>query len=214
MKYKYIMWDWNGTILDDAVINFETVNALLLRRDLKPMESLEQYRQIFDFPVIDFYKIAGFDLEREKFEAIAKEYVLEYEERFYESEIFEDIQNLIRDIKFAGVMQMILSATQQSMLEKQVRFHDMDYLFTDILGVKDVYGKSKVDIALRWITENNIDAADVLFVGDTTHDFLVAENIGCDCVLIARGHHCYEKLADTGAKVIENAQQLRELVLK
>lgn len=214
MKYKYIMWDWNGTILDDVKINFDAVNALLKSRNKKKLESIEHYREIFGFPVIEFYKRAGFDLEREKFETIARDYVFEYEERFYEAEIFEDMESLIRQLKFAGVRQMILSASEEKMLEKQVRFHDMDYLFTDILGAKDVYAKSKVDIALRWITENNIDCTGVLFVGDTVHDFEVAENIGCDCVLISQGHQSYNKLAETGAVVLEDVAQLRKLVLK
>lgn len=213
MKYKYIMWDWNGTILDDLKVNFDAVNQLLINRGKAPMESTELYREIFGFPVIDFYKKAGFDLENEAFKDIAREYVFEYDERFYEAEIFEDAQRLIKQLKDKGVMQMILSATQQSFLEKQVRFHDMDYLFTHILGVEDVYAKSKVDIALRWITQNDIDGSDVLFVGDTTHDYAVAQSIGCDCVLITRGHQNRESLVSTGTTVIDSIDELRGLVL-
>lgn len=213
MKYKYIMWDWNGTILDDLKVNFDTVNQLLLNRNKKPMKSVEHYREIFGFPVVDFYRRAGFDLENEQFKDIAREYVFEYDERFYEAEIFEDAYGLIKELKDKGIRQMILSATQESFLEKQVRFHDMDYLFTDILGARDVYAKSKVDVALRWTTENNIDPVDVLFVGDTTHDYTVAQNIGCDCVLIARGHQSYDKLCATGAKVLESIEELRMVVL-
>lgn len=214
MKYKYIMWDWNGTILDDLTVNFDTVNQLLLNRHKKPMESVDFYREIFDFPVIDFYEKAGFDLENEKFQDIAREYVFEYDERFYEAEIFEDAYGIIKELKDKGVQQMILSATQESFLEKQVRFHDIDYLFTHILGLRDVYAKSKVDVALRWITENNIDPVEVLFVGDTTHDFAVAQSIGCDCVLIARGHQSYDKLSATGAMVLESIEELRRVVLQ
>lgn len=213
MKYKYIMWDWNGTILDDVKINFDTVNKLLTSRNKKAMKDVELYREIFGFPVIDFYKRAGFDLENESFSEIAREYVFEYDERFYEAEVFEDIRSLIQELKYKGAMQIILSATQESFLEKQVRFHDMDYLFTDILGTKDVYAKSKVDIALSWITKNDIDCADVLFVGDTTHDYTVAQSIGCDCVLIARGHQSYDRLMSTGVEVLDSAEELRRLVL-
>ncbi len=214
MKYKYIMWDWNGTILDDLKINFEIENTLLLRRGKKPMESLEEYHEKFGFPIIGFYERLGFDLENEKFEDVARDYVFEYDERFPEAEVFSDAENLIRELKFCGVRQMILSATEQRFLEKQVRAHDIDYLFTDILGTKDVYAKSKVDIALRWISENDVDSAEVLFVGDTVHDFEVAENIGCDCILVSRGHNSYETLKATGTEVLENFEELRKLVLR
>ncbi|MBQ4349549.1 MAG: HAD family hydrolase [Clostridia bacterium] len=214
MKYKYIMWDWNGTILDDLQINFEIENTLLSRRGKKTMQAIEEYHEKFGFPIISFYEKLGFDLENEKFEDIARDYVFEYDERFPEAEIFPDAEGVLREFKFKGLRQMILSATEQKFLEKQVRAHDIDYLFTDILGTKDVYAKSKVDIALRWISENDIDSAEVLFVGDTTHDFEVAENIGCDCVLIARGHNSYDRLLATGATVLEDIEELRKLVLR
>lgn len=214
MKYKYIMWDWNGTILDDLQINFDTENALLTKRGKKPMQEISEYHEKFGFPVITFYEKLGFDFESEKFEDVARDYVFEYDERFPEAEIFEDAERTLRDFKFAGIRQMILSATEQKFLEKQVRAHEIEHLFTDILGARDVYGKSKVDIALRWISENDIDAAEVLFVGDTDHDFEVAENIGCDCVLVARGHQPYEKLMETGTEVLENLDELRKLVLR
>ncbi len=214
MKYKYIMWDWNGTILDDLRINFEIENSLLLRRGKRPMKSIGEYHEKFGFPIIGFYERLGFDLENEKFEDVARDYVFEYDERFPEAELFEDAESLIRELKHKGVRQMILSATEQRFLEKQVRAHDIDYLFTDILGTKDVYAKSKVDIALRWISENDVDSAEVLFVGDTVHDFEVAGNIGCDCILVSRGHNSYDTLKDTGAVVLENFEELRKLVLR
>lgn len=214
MKYKYIMWDWNGTILDDLQINFEIENTLLSRRGKKTLSAVEQYHEKFGFPIITFYEKLGFDLENERFEDIARDYVFEYDERFPEAEIFEDAESVLREFKFKGIRQMILSATEQKFLEKQVRAHEIEHFFTDILGTKDVYAKSKVDIALRWISENDVDSADVLFVGDTTHDFEVAENIGCDCVLVARGHNSYDRLVATGATVLENLEELRKLVLR
>ena len=38
--YKYIIWDWNGTLLDDLQINFEIENTLLRNRGLKEMENI------------------------------------------------------------------------------------------------------------------------------------------------------------------------------
>ena len=89
----------------------------------------------------------------------------------------------------------------------------MDYLFTQLLGARDIYVKGKVAIALAWITQNDIDANDVLMIGDTVHDFEVAENIGCDCILIARGHNSKERLMSTGAMVLDSIEELIRVVV-
>ena len=211
--YKYIIWDWNGTILDDLQMNFEVENTLLSRRGRKLIKDIEEYHEKFQFPIIKFYESLDFDLENEKFEDIAREYVLEFDERFYELEVFPDAESVIREFKFKGIEQIILSQTEQRWLEKQVSYHDMAYLFTDLLGARDIYVKGKVGIALEWITKNNIDTAQVLMVGDTLHDFEVAETLGCDCILIARGHQPKEKLLTTGAVVLDTIEELRRMVI-
>lgn len=213
MKYKYIIWDWNGTILDDLQINFEVENTLLSRHGRNLIKDLEEYQEKFQFPIIKFYESLDFDLENERFEDIAREYVLEFDERFYELEIFPDAESVIREFKYKGIEQIILSQTEQRWLEKQVRVHDIDYLFTELLGAKDIYVKGKVAIALEWITRNDIDTAQVLMVGDTLHDFEVAENIGCDCILIARGHQSKERLLETGVPVLDSIEELRRMVI-
>ena len=212
-KYKYIIWDWNGTILDDLQINFEVENTLLQRRGRKLIRDIDEYQEKFQFPIIKFYESLDFDLENEKFEDIAREYVLEFDERFYELETFPDAESVIRDFKFKGIEQIVLSQTEQRWLEKQVTFHEMDYLFTELLGAKDIYVKGKVGIALQWITKNDIDTAQVLMVGDTLHDYEVAETLGCDCILIARGHQSKEKLLTTGAVVLDSIEELKRMVM-
>ena len=212
-EYKYIIWDWNGTILDDLQLNLEVENTLLSRRGRRLISGIGEYHEKFQFPIIKFYEELDFDLENEKFEDIAKEYVREFDERFYELEVFADAKSMIGDFKAGGIKQIILSQTQQQWLEKQVEHHNMTALFNELLGARDIYVKGKVAMALKWIEEGGISPSDVLMVGDTIHDFEVAESIGCDCVLIARGHHSKERLQTTSATVIESIEELRRMVL-
>ena len=212
-KYKYIIWDWNGTILDDLMLNLEVENTLLSRRGRKLISGVEEYHEKFQFPIIKFYEDLDFDLKNEKFEDIAKEYVAEFDERFYELEVFADAKDAISDFKAKGITQIILSQTEQKWLEKQVEHHNMTELFNELLGARDIYVKGKVAMALKWIEECDISPSDVLMVGDTVHDFEVAESIGCDCVLIARGHNSKERLLTTGAMVADNIDELKRMVI-
>ena len=212
MKYKYIMWDWNGTLLNDVDVNFEILNILLKRRDLPPFSGIEKYLDMFSFPIINFYEKAGFDLINEKYEDIAREYSNLYDDLFPTVELYEKTEEMLRFFFNAGVSQLIISASQQRLLTHQVNLHGIDHYFDDILGMRDIYGKSKVNIALYWMQSKGVSSEDVLFIGDTVHDKQVADAIGCDCILVADGHNSKSLLTSTGATVVDTLEQIKELV--
>ena len=54
-KYKYIIWDWNGTLLNDVWLCIEIMNEMLENRNL-PSITYDKYREIFDFPVQRYYE--------------------------------------------------------------------------------------------------------------------------------------------------------------
>ena len=75
-----IIWDWNGTLLDDAEVCREAINKMLKVRNL-PELSLSTYRNVFTFPVIEYYKEVGFDFSKEDWEPVAMEFINLY--RFF-----------------------------------------------------------------------------------------------------------------------------------
>ena len=66
---KHVIWDWNGTLLDDAWLCVDVMNGMLSKRGL-PLITLEIYRNIFDFPVRDYYLKLGYDFDNESFEMV------------------------------------------------------------------------------------------------------------------------------------------------
>jgi len=211
-RYKCIIWDWNGTLLDDVPLNIGIVNTLLSERGLQIINSVDFYKKEFTFPVIDFYRKVGFDLENEDFTLIARRYAFLFNERYPHAEIFPDAEEALRLVKYSGMEQLIISATEQGYLLKQVDYFELSHYFTDILGVSDVLGSSKIERAKKWIAERDIDPGEVLFIGDTVHDYETARAIGCDCVLVSRGHHSEERLRETGRRVYETLEFLKEAV--
>ena len=53
---KRIVWDWNGTLLNDVNLCFECINRLLVSKNLDPLINLSAYRDIFEFPIQNYYK--------------------------------------------------------------------------------------------------------------------------------------------------------------
>ena len=64
MRYTHIIWDFNGTLFDDVEAGINSVNDMLSERGLKTLEDKEDYRKVFKFPIIEYYKDLGFDFEK------------------------------------------------------------------------------------------------------------------------------------------------------
>lgn len=211
-NYKYIIFDWNGTLLDDLKINIEIENLLLKRRGLSPLPSKEFYLEHFGFPIVDFYTAIGFDFQKESYKKVAEEYAVEYEKRLCDAPLFEDAIPSLNFLKSLNKKLVILSATEHCLLNSQVKRYCADSYFSSVLGIENNLGKSKVERALKWLEEEKAIAEDTLFIGDTVHDYEVSKAIGCDCVLIPRGHNSKERLVKTGAFVFESLKELCESI--
>ena len=47
-RYRHVVWDWNGTLLDDVAVAVEVVNRVLGKFEAGPL-SLAQYQEYFDY---------------------------------------------------------------------------------------------------------------------------------------------------------------------
>lgn len=213
LRYKYIIWDWNGTILDDVDINIEIINTLLSERGLPLIESADKYRNLFTFPIQNFYKELGFTFKDEPFETVARQYAFMYDEKYPFAEVSYEAESLLRCFRDAGAEQIIVSATEQGFLTRQVTYFEVDQYFTDILGTSDIYVKSKVSVAEKWMQENGVSPHEVLFIGDTVHDKEVADSIGCECILVAKGHQSKKILTFSGAVIADTLSDIQKAVI-
>ena len=192
MKYTYVVWDFNGTIFDDVRIGLESLNVLLKRRGLPIIESYERYKEEFMFPIIEGYKKWGFDFDKESYDDVAVEWVNEYLSREDEAELVDGVRETLDYFKSNGLKQIIISASETSMLIKQLKKLGIEAYFEEVLGLDNVHAAGKKEIALAW-KKKHLDER-LLFIGDTDHDHLVAEAINADCILISSGHQSYGKL--------------------
>lgn len=118
MKHKQIIWDFNGTLLDDVRETLDATNALLARYGKPMLADADAYRRVFGFPVIDYYEKIG--LEREKFEIYADEWVAEYNRRAPQTGLYPGCREALAYFRDAGCRQYLLSATEREMLAGQL----------------------------------------------------------------------------------------------
>lgn len=215
MKYETIFWDWNGTIIDDLQASLDSVNGLFVKRNMKSFETPEDYFKVFCFPIVEYYKKAGFDFSIEPYEKLAVEYVDNYNRLSKSCRVFPDIKNALKKLHEKGVRQIILSASERAGLVEWLAALDILKYFDDVIGNDNIYAVGKADIALNWLdAHEEIDISRALLIGDTTHDFEVAEAMCCDCALVARGHNSRSDLAATGSPVFSDGKELYDHIIK
>ncbi len=205
-KYKHIIWDWNGTLLDDAWLCVEILNDMLTRRKMKTT-TLAQYQSEFDFPVISYYLKIGFDFEKESFDDIAREYITAYESQRFRCSLRAGTVDIIKLLKAEDILQSVLSASQRSSLIEALELFGLTDFFANIAGLDDYYAHSKMDIGKNLMKNLSASRKEVLLIGDTTHDYEVARELGADCLLTPVGHQSKERLLACGAKVCDNLDE-------
>ena len=206
-QYKHIIWDWNGTLLNDAWLFVDIMNGVLKNRNMDTI-TVEKYREIFGFPIEDYYKKLGFDLEKESFQESGLEFIKAYEKRRYEAELFPRVYSILSKLSSLKIHHSILSAQHQTLLDDLTKYYNIREYFVTINGLNDYYAHSKVDKGIELMKKMKFNPKKVLFIGDTDHDNEVAQILGIDCILLSHGHHCYSRLIQTGAPVIRKLEDI------
>ncbi len=183
------------------------MNILLKERTL-PLISEDKYRDIFTFPVRNYYEQLGFDFTKEEFDGPALKFIEYYHEFLPSVDLFHDVEMVLEEIKKNGLHQYILSAMEQESLLASVQNLKIDKYFNKIIGIDDHFARSKVDRGLHLIENNNFDRAKTLMIGDTLHDMEVAKVLGVDCLLVARGHQSKSRLKINGNNIINDLNDL------
>ena len=212
MKYKHIIWDWNGTLLNDRWLCVEGINKALDKRGLKTINE-QTYKDIFSFPVKDYYQKLGFDFSVEPFEIAGDEFVLYYEKHFNRTKLHSQCRSIIKNIFAVGITQSILSAGKHEFLLEWVKAHNLQKYFIKILGIDNQYATGKTELGMSLIKNLSYNNNEVVLIGDTIHDSDVAESMNIDCLLMDQGHVNNDRLQKTGRKVFSNLTEVFQFII-
>jgi phosphoglycolate phosphatase len=197
-----LVWDFNGTLLDDLQACLDALNVLLKSRQLTPV-TRDYYRSHFGFPVINFYESLGLiPKDAEDWENIGESFHMRY--------LFSKHLKLqpfaaeaVAAIHALGIRQGVLSALEQGLLELQLSQFGLASQMDFIRGSRSYDGASKVGAAASLQLKGP-----VVLIGDTEHDAEVAKAQGWHCVLCSAGHHTAERLKQWGFPVIPTLHDL------
>lgn len=209
---KIVFWDWNGTLLDDVDYTLSCLNWLLDQHGYPQRYDLAAYREIFGFPIEDYYRRAGFDFVRHPYPVLARRFMDRYTAGVSACAPFAQAAGVLSALSQQGWSQVVLSASRQDYLIEQVSEQGLAGYFTELLGLQDIYGASKVQRGRDWLRSLDMAPERCVMVGDTLHDAEVAQALGAQCVLYTGGHQPRERLEAACPHVIDRLDALPALL--
>lgn len=205
-KYKNVVWDWNGTLLNDVNTGWKTLNSMLGKRGL-PVLTLEKYRDTFGFPVETFYQTIGFDLQKESLHELSVDFVETYDLFAGEVSLNEGVREVMEEIRRRNIRQYILSALREDLLCQITAAFGIDVFFEKMCGSDNIYAAGKVERGRRMVEMLGILPEETLMVGDTVHDAEVARELGFGILLYEGGHNTFRRLQEK-APVITHIEDI------
>ena len=191
---SHVIWDWNGTLLNDVEVCVEIVGGLLAKHTKHTFDR-SIYRQNFRFPIADYYQAIGFSDSVLSFADLTKEFVTAYQAALPRCVLHENTEELLRYLGDAGISQYILSAAHQADLDKLMKHFDIQRYFAAVHGLNDHYAASKLERGKELLKIIDSPKKSIILVGDTDHDAKVANELGIECLILGDGHQDYQRLA-------------------
>jgi len=212
MKYKHIIWDWNGTLLNDTSLCTQILNESLRKRDI-PEITVQQYKQKFLFPIKTFYESIGFDFDKEPFENSNNEFNAGFVDQFKSLALQPFAKDTIIKFSDKKITQTILSASRQDRLKEQVNFFDITQYLQHVVGTNNLYAHGKEYEGEELLLTLDIPAEETIIIGDTLLDSSVAKYLKIDCALVSNGHNDIKRLKETGAFTFSDIKEFYNWII-
>jgi phosphoglycolate phosphatase-like HAD superfamily hydrolase len=199
---KHIVWDWNGTLLDDNDAALAGVNAVCAHFGREPI-SLEHWREVFSRPLVPCYeRLLGRSLTAADWDALDVLYHQTYRDWLGTTRLAPGVPDELLRWAAAGGSQSLLSMWHHHELVQLVEEYRLTSLFMRVDGLATNHGGgSKSGHLAAHLAAQHLDPAIVLVIGDVLDDAAAAAAVGAQCVLVATGAMPEWKLRAAGMPV-------------
>lgn len=211
MASKHIVWDWNGTLLDDLHVVIEAANVSLGRFDIAAIDE-NAYRDHFTRPVRAFYdSLFERSVSDDEWERLNDTFHDAYFARANQAKLTTDTVAAMDAAESKGWGQSLLSMSPQEWLDGIVRAKGLGDRFSLIDGLTGETGGLKAEHMAEHVEALDLSPSRVVVVGDTPDDAAAARHIGASVVLYDGGSHHLPHLKGMGAPVAHSLLEAVEI---
>lgn len=209
-NYETIVWDFNGTIIDDVNAAVGAVNDMLIKRS-QPTIDVIRYRSEVDIPISRFYDKVFLPGTIDFSDAIV-EFDSGYDKYLSDDPVMPGALQMLCRFKSMGKHQIIVSASNIEKVTNQLSKYSLLEYFDKVLARSDYNVEDKTYLAQNYFREKEINPDTSVVIGDCVADWQMSRGLCCDCILTTNGHQSREDLEATDAVVIDNLTELLSLI--
>ncbi|MDD4069916.1 MAG: HAD family hydrolase [Candidatus Izemoplasmatales bacterium] len=216
MRYKAVIFDLDGTLLDTIEDIKETMNRALRKYGYKEY-SLEEYKYFVGKGVDHLIRrtMEEGNIPDEKFLDIKNAYFEIYKDQSkVNTGVYEGINDLLKELKKTGVKLAVLSNKPHVQTIDVINYYFDDCVFNYVYGKKDNFlPKPDPNSALDLIGNLGVKQEEVLYVGDTETDILTSKNAKFCSVGVLWGFRKKDELVNAGADfIVEKPLEILDLI--
>ncbi|MDF1594942.1 MAG: HAD hydrolase-like protein [Acidimicrobiia bacterium] len=207
---QHVVWDWNGTLLNDLEQVVQSVNVALASFNAGPITA-DDYRAGYTRPVVLFYEhLLSRPVSDEEWEQLDIVFHHAYREALAEAQLTPDALAAMEAVDDAGWTQSLLSMFPHDELLEALAGRGIGDRLVAIDGLRAGRGDRKYGSLVRHLEHvahkigTPLDPTTVVMIGDALDDADAAEGLGIKCVLYASGSHPRAKLEATGHPVSDS----------
>ncbi|WP_067970536.1 HAD family hydrolase [Nocardiopsis trehalosi] len=210
---RHIVWDWNGTLLDDNHANLDAVNAVCAMFGREPVD-LDHWRSVFRRPLAACYAdLLGRPLTAAEWAEIDDAYHRSYTAGLPQCRLADGVPDLLTAWAATGRTQSLLSMASHDHLVPLITERGLTAHFARVDGRRfDTEHDSKAEHLAAHLDALGVDPAGVVLIGDIDDDARAAAAVGARALLVAGGMMSRERLEATGHPVVATpAEAVRAL---
>jgi phosphoglycolate phosphatase-like HAD superfamily hydrolase len=210
-RTSHVVWDWNGTLLDDNDAVLAAVNEVCAGFGRAAL-SWSEWQEVYARPMrVSYERILARVLDDEDWARVDKLYHERYDLLLHTCGLAQGVPDELRRWRDSGRTQSLLSMWFHAQLVPTIERFGLTEYFSRVDGlVGEVGGGSKADSLIRHLQAQELDPAGVVLIGDVVDDALAAQAAGTRCVLVSTGAMTRAALESTGAPVTTSvAEALR-----
>lgn len=207
MKYKVVMFDVDGTIVDSFQQNLQAVQ-IFLQENNGPDITADDYREMMMGNAWkNIYEAAGLEPVHEIEPDTFKQFYAGYET----SPLFDDIKSLL--VELADKVTLVINtSTPIQYIMPVFEREEIDLLFSAYLGPEaSVQKDEKITMVLE---EMNLEPKDIIFIGDTGGDISEGKQANVTTVGVNWGYNTPDQIQKASPDhIVNDVNELRDLLL-
>lgn len=187
-RYDFIVWDWDGTIMDSTPTIVQCIQQSCRDLGFKEPDDLLA-SSVIGLGIQDSLRRAVPWIEPIHFPKLTERFRYHYLAKDHELHLFSGIRQLLETLRVEGYLLGVATGKSRVGLDRSLQHHQIEHLFHETRTADESFSKPHPGMLLELSDVLQVPTRRMLMIGDTTHDLDMAANAGVDAIAVTYGAH-------------------------